>query len=79
MPNNTRNRACTAIGNSNFGSKLGPTSLSDNKLGEAKKNGVKFVILKSAIDSRLRESQAVMSYNDWFQELRSIRQFWNLD
>ncbi len=77
MPNDTRNRACTAIGNSNFGKKLGPQSLSDNKLEEAKKNGVKFVIFEKAIDSRLLKSQAVMSYNQWFEELKAIRTFWS--
>lgn len=76
MPSDTRNRACTAIGNSNFGDKLGPDSLSDNKLEEAKKNGVKFVIFEHAIDERLRSSQAVMSYNEWFSELKAIKQFW---
>lgn len=76
MPSDTRNRACTAIGNSNFGDKLGPDSLSDNKLDEAKKNGVKFVIFEQAIDTRLRGSQTVMSYNDWFSELKAIKNFW---
>ena len=76
MPSDTRNRACTAIGNSNFGVKLGPDSLSDNKLDEAKKNGVKFVIFEHAIDDRLSNSRAVMSYNEWFAELKAIKQFW---
>lgn len=76
MPSDTRNRACTAIGNSNFGDKLGPDSLSDIKLDEAKKNGVKFVIFEHAIDDRLINSQAVMSYNDWFSELKAIKKFW---
>jgi hypothetical protein len=77
MPSDSRNRACTAIGNSNFGDKLGPDSLSDNKLEEAKKNGVKFVIIEKGIDNRLKNSQAVMSYNEWFRELNAIKQFWN--
>jgi hypothetical protein len=76
MPTDTRNRACTAIGSSNFGDKLGPKSLTTGKLEEAKANGVKFVILKSALDDRLRKSKAVMSYNDWFAELDSLRPFW---
>jgi hypothetical protein len=76
MPHDTRNRACTAIGNSNFGDKLGPSSLTDNKLEEAKKNGVKFVILSNAIDDRLQKSQAVMSYNEWFNELKTLQKFW---
>lgn len=76
MPADTRNRACTAIGNSNFGKKLGPDSLSNNKLDEAKKNGVKFVIFEHAIDDRLRNSQTVMSYNEWFSELKAIKNFW---
>jgi hypothetical protein len=76
MPNDTRNRACTAIGNKNFGKKLGPDSLTNNKLIEAKKNGVKFVIFSSGIDSRLHKSNAVMSYQDWFNELKSIKTFW---
>jgi hypothetical protein len=76
MPDDTRNRACTAIGNSNFGEKLGPDSLTDNKLSEAKKNGVKFVIFSSGINSRLRKSNAVMSYQEWFDELNSIKTFW---
>lgn len=76
MPHDTRNRACTAIGNSNFGDKLGPASLTDNKLEEAKQNGVKFVILSNAIDQRLKKSQAVMSYNEWFSELKTLQQFW---
>lgn len=76
MPHDTRNRACTAIGNSNFGDKLGPSSLTDNKLEEAKKNGVKFVILANAIDDRLKQSQAVMSYTEWFDELTTLQKFW---
>ncbi|AUC14913.1 hypothetical protein BTO06_07075 [Tenacibaculum sp. SZ-18] len=76
MPADTRNRACTAIGNANFGKKLGPDSLSDNKLEEAKKNGVKFVIFEHAIDCRLKKSQTVMSYNEWFSELKAIKNFW---
>jgi hypothetical protein len=76
MPHDTRNRACTAIGNSNFGDKLGISSLSDNKLDEAKRNGVKFVIISSAIDERLKKSQTVISYNDWFAELKTLRSFW---
>jgi len=66
MPHDTRNRACTAIGNSNFGAKLGASSLTDNKLEEAKRNGVKFVIISSAIDERLKKSKTVMSYQEWF-------------
>lgn len=76
MPSDTRNRACTAIGSSNFGDKLGPQSLTQNKLDEAKQNGVKFVILHNAIDKRLRDSKTVISYQDWFDELTSIRTFW---
>lgn len=76
MPHDTRNRACTAIGNSNFGIKLGPTSLTDNKLEEAKRNGVKFVIFSNAIDERLKSSQAIMSYQEWFNELNTLRSFW---
>jgi hypothetical protein len=76
MPSDTRNRACTAIGSANFGEKLGPSSLTDNKLEEAKKNGVKFVLFESAIDKRLRTSKAVMSYNEWFKELETIKNFW---
>ncbi|OYU84444.1 MAG: hypothetical protein CFE24_06775 [Flavobacterium sp. BFFFF2] len=76
MPHDTRNRACTAIGNSNFGEKLGPSSLTDNKLEEAKANGVKFVIFSNAIDTRLRNSRAVMSYQEWFEELEMLRKFW---
>lgn len=76
MPADTRNRACTAIGSSNFTSKLGPDSLTDNKLQEAKKNGVKFVILKDAINRRLKESNTVMSYTEWFTELNSIKPLW---
>ena len=76
MPSDTRNRACTAIGNSNFGDKLGPKSLTDTKLSEAKKNGVKFVIIGSSIDQRLLDSKAVISYEDWFQELETLKPFW---
>ena len=76
MPPDTRNRACTAIGSANFGEKLGPSSLTENKLLEAKQNGVKFVILANAIDDRLRQSKAVMSYQEWFDELVAIRNFW---
>jgi hypothetical protein len=76
MPHDTRNRACTAIGNSNFGKKLGPSSLTDNKLEEAKRNGVKFVIISNGIDNRLRKSKAVMSYQDWFDELKTLQRFW---
>lgn len=76
MPSATRNRACTAIGCSNFGDKLGPDSLTDNKLTEAKRNNVKFVILDKAIDKRLRDSKTVMSYKDWFAELKNLKSFW---
>lgn len=76
MPPDTRNRACTAIGNSNFAKQLGVSSLSDNKLEEAKKNGVKFVIISDAITERLRSSKAVMSYQEWFDELNTLRNFW---
>lgn len=76
MPKNTRNRACTAIGSENFGKNLGPSSLSDNKLEEAKRNDVKFVIIRKGIDERLRQSKAVISYSDWFQELESLKSFW---
>ncbi len=76
MPHDTRNRACTAIGNSNFGAKLGPASLTDNKLEEAKRKGVKFVIISNAIDERLKKSQTVMSYQEWFNELNTLRSFW---
>lgn len=76
MPNDTRNRACTAIGNSNFGEKLGPSSLTDNKLEEAKSNGVKFVIFSNAIDERLKNSKTVISYQEWFEELEMIKRFW---
>jgi hypothetical protein len=76
MPHDTRNRACTAIGSKNFGDKLGPSSLTDNKLEEAKRNGVKFVIFSSVIDSRLQASETVMSYQEWFDELEMLRKFW---
>jgi hypothetical protein len=76
MPHDTRNRACTAIGNSNFGEKLGPSSLTDNKLSEAKRKGVKFVIFSNAIDSRLKESQTVLSYQEWFEELKRLQKSW---
>lgn len=76
MPKDTRNRACTAIGNSNFGDKLGPSSLTDNKLEEARQNGVKFVIISNAIDTRLKNSRAVMSYKEWFDELNTLKKFW---
>lgn len=77
MPENTRNRACTAIGNSNFGEKLGPASLTEGKLEEAKKEGVKFVIIGTAIDQRLKASKAVMSYQEWFDELNLLKPFWS--
>ncbi len=73
---NTRNRACTAIGCSNFGKNLGPTSLTAEKLAEASRNNVKFVIIGSAIDDRLRKSNAVISYAQWFAELQHIKQLW---
>jgi len=76
MPHDTRNRACTAIGCSNFGLKLGPSSLTDTKLIESKKNGVKFVILASALNARLISSNSVISYQEWFDELKSIKHFW---
>jgi EcoRII C terminal len=76
MPKDTRNRACTAIGCKNFGDKLGPESLTNNKLQEAKKEGVKFVILEQGINTRLRQSNSVMSYNQWFSELNSLKPFW---
>lgn len=76
MPKDTRNRACTAIGNSNFSKKLGPDSLTSNKLAEAKKQGVKFVIISDAIDERLKNSNAVMSYQDWFDELILLKSFY---
>ncbi len=67
MPHDTRNRACTAIGNSNFGTKLGASSLTDC---------VKFVIISSAIDERLKNSKTVMSYQEWFEELKMLSKFW---
>lgn len=76
MPNDTRNRACTAIGNNNFGNKLGPDSLTNNKLKEAKAKGVKFVIISKAINERLRASKSVMSYQEWFNELKALKSFW---
>lgn len=76
MPHDTRNRACTAIGNSNFGTKLGASSLTDNKLDEAKRNGVKFVIIAFAIDERLKNSKTVISYQEWFEELQMLSRFW---
>jgi len=75
MPRDTRNRACTAIGNSNFGKNLGPDSLTNQKLQEAKKEGVKFVIIGTAIDERLKNSSTVMSYEEWFQELNIMKLF----
>lgn len=76
MPSNTRNRACTAIGSENFGEKLGPLSLTANKLIEAKENDVKFVILAKALNEKLIESKTVMSYQEWFEELLMLKQFW---
>lgn len=73
---NTRNRACTAIGCSNFGRNLGPSSLTNEKLAEAARNNVKFVIIGSAIDDRLRASKTVISYEQWFTELEHIKQLW---
>jgi hypothetical protein len=73
---NSRNRTCTAIGCSNFGEKLGPKSLTTEKIAEAKRNNVKFVIIGSAIDDRLRNSGSVMSYNDWFAELTHMKPLW---
>ncbi len=76
MPASTRNRACTAIGSKNFGKSLGPKSLTKQKLAEAKSESIKFVMLGSAIDNRLRESGVVMSYTEWFDELRKLQAFW---
>jgi|GEM_PF-3832681 len=76
MPHFTRNRACTAIGSTNFGKKLGPASLTINKLEEAKENGVKFVILANALDERLKKSKAVISYQEWFEELGNLKKAW---
>lgn len=74
---NTRNRACTAIGCSNFGKNLGPSSLTAKKLEEASGNNVKFVIIGSAIDERLEASNAVISYEQLFTELAHIKQLWD--
>lgn len=76
LPQYTKKRACTAIGNSNFGANLGASSLTDNKLQEAKSNGMQFVIFNSAIDERLKNSNTVMSYEEWFKELKLLSQFW---
>jgi len=76
VPDRTRNRACTAIGSSNFGSLGDPSSLTNNKLDEARSNGIKFVIFDNAIDHRLRSSKTVMSYEEWFKELNDIKGFW---
>ena len=76
VPDRTRNRSCTAVGSVNFG-KLGKSSiLSDNKLVEAKSHGIKFVVLNNAIDTRLKNSSCVMSYEDWFNELVLLKKFW---
>lgn len=74
---NTRNRACTAIGCENFGEKLGPQSLTTEKLNEARKNNVKFVIIGKVIDERLKKSNTVMSYNELFSELKHMKPLWN--
>jgi hypothetical protein len=74
---NSRNRACTAIGCVNFGDKLGPNSLTEEKLREARESNVKFVIIGSAIDERLRESTSVMSYTEWFEELGYMKPLWH--
>lgn len=76
MPGNTRNRACTAIGSKNFGKNLGPNSLTAQKLSEAKSQNIKFVVLASAMDVRLRDSGVVMTYAEWFDELRKLKTFW---
>jgi hypothetical protein len=76
VPERTRNRACTAIGSSNFGALGDPSSLTNNKLDEARSNGIKFVIFDNAIDNRLRSSKTVMSYEEWFKELNDIKGFW---
>lgn len=76
MPGTTRNRACTAIGSKNFGKNLGPKSLTKQKLAEAKSENIKFVVLGSAIDDRLRSSGVVMSYAEWFDELEKLKNFW---
>ncbi len=47
-----------------------------DSIKRSKKNNVKFVIFEDAIDERLVNSQAVMSYNEWFTELKAIKQFW---
>ncbi len=76
MPSDTRNRACTAIGSPNFGPSLGPDSLTDNKLKEARDKGVKFVIFSHAIDDRLEKSGSVMSYQELIDELYKLSKLW---
>jgi hypothetical protein len=76
VPKTTHNRACTAIGTDNFGKYLGPSSLTADKLQEAKENGIKFVIINSAINSEIRKSEAVISYQEWIEELKNLRQSW---
>lgn len=77
IPVSTRNRACTAIGCTNFGKNLGPASLTDGKLREAKEQGIRFVILEKGVDERLEKSNAVMTYSEWFDELEKLKIFWN--
>lgn len=76
MPETTRNRACTAIGSKNFAKTLGPRSLTTGKLAEARSANIKFVVLGSAINDHLRSSGVVMSYTEWFDELRKLKNFW---
>jgi hypothetical protein len=76
LPAATLNRACTAIGNSNFATQLGPESLTATKLREAETQGIKFVVLEKGIDARLAAQNSVMSYNAWFNELRARKTLW---
>ena len=69
-PKGTIKRAVTLIGSENFTEKLGPKSLTDKKIAEAKKNKTKIVVLESAYKvQRLKDSPDVMSYGELFEEL----------
>ena len=77
-PDNTKIRIATAIGCPNFSEKLGPDSLTEEKLREAQEQNAKFVVLEPAYDNRLQNDINVITYDDWFTELNQMKNLWTI-
>ena len=66
----------TAIGCTNFGAALQGDSLSKDKLREVEASGIRYVILEKGMDERLRRHPAVITYQEFFQELTRLTPIW---